>query len=99
MVKVRYTGVVPTLFAGRVGYHEPGDVFGLSDEEAEGYIHRPDIEVVEEPEPEPEQRSEPQDGAAETAEEPVAVAKPVADPAPQPTTETAAEPAPETPAQ
>lgn len=53
MITVRYTGVTPTLFAGRVGYREPGDVFGLTDEEAEAYTHRSDIETVEDAEPAP----------------------------------------------
>jgi hypothetical protein len=89
MYKVRYTGVVPTLFNGRVGYHEPDDVFGLSDGEAEGYIHRPDIEVLEAPEAAPE----------EVAGKPAVDAEPVAAEEPEPAAEPAEEPVPETPAQ
>lgn len=80
MVMVRYTGALPVLFAGRVGHHEPGDVFGLTDEEIESFTSRADIEVVD------ESASEPQDTFTEAEGEPVVPAEPVTGPEPAPTT-------------
>jgi hypothetical protein len=93
MVMVRYTGSLPVSFAGRIGYREPGDVFGLSDEESESFVHRTDIEVVD------ESASQPHDTLAEAQGEPETLAETPAEPVtPAPAPEPTQDATPEVPA-
>lgn len=55
MTMLRYTGTVTTNFAEpRLAGMEPGDVFGVPDDEAERYLRRADIELADLPVDEPE---------------------------------------------
>jgi hypothetical protein len=48
MTMLRYTGTVATNFAApRLAGIEPGDVFGVPDDEAETYLRRGDVELAD----------------------------------------------------
>jgi hypothetical protein len=56
MTTLRYTGTVPTNFAvRRLGDVQPGETFGVPDDEADAYLSRADIELSG---PEPETSAE-----------------------------------------
>lgn len=95
MTTLRYTGNGPTTFSDlRIGMVEPGDVFGVPDDQAEPYTRRADIEVVEVAEATPEAATEPQ--SAPEPQDETQAPDPVADAAPAaPEPETAPEPLPE----
>lgn len=91
MTTLRYTGEYPTTFAEfRIGMVEPGDEFGVPDDQAETYTRRADIEVVESAEsateaPKPEDDTpepEPAGAAPEAAPEPAVADTEAADVAP-----------------
>lgn len=78
MTTLRYTGDGPTTFADfRIGMVEPGDEFGVPDDQAEAYTRRADIEVAEGAEATPDAVTEPE-GAPEPQDE-VPAAESVAD--------------------
>jgi hypothetical protein len=69
MTTLRYTGNGPTTFSDlRIGMVEPGDVFGVPDDQAEAYTRRADIEVVEGAGATPDAITEPE-GAPEPQDE------------------------------
>lgn len=51
-MRLRYTGAQATTFMS-VGEFQSGDVFTVPDEQAEGFLRRPDVEEAPDPEPEP----------------------------------------------
>jgi hypothetical protein len=74
-LRLRYVGLVPTTFMhSAVGEVQPGGVFAVPDEDADGFLARRDVEQA--PEPEAEARPRKAAIAVKPAVEPAPASKP-----------------------